>query len=278
MRFGQRLSRFGRGSPLSSSPGLATGELLPARARESQVAVVPVYRQHPSSMEAQRLCQSAKFLPDRKVFLAPVGLVMEEYHALVPDARVIFLSPEWFRNHESYSSLMLQPWLYELFQDSEFLVVYQLDAILTRPIDFEALKNFDYVGAPWWPAFRLGWNPVRRVLHPTVKLGLRRSLRVGNGGLSVRRVSAFVRAARRIPTISNRINEDLIFAFFAPLVGLRVATVGVAEKFFMESGARYWSLGDAVPTAAGFHALEKFCPQLEKTVLAKLLGQEDVGT
>lgn len=78
-----------------------------------------------------------------------------------------------------YNALMKTPEVYELFSDSfSHMLVYQTDAVLFRKIP-EVYFSYDYIGAPWAKGTR------GAVQTPTP---------AGNGGFSLRRLSAIKRA------------------------------------------------------------------------------------
>lgn len=83
-----------------------------------------------------------------------------------------------FASHRNYDRFMLTPYLYEAFQEYEHILIYQLDCLVfsDRLLDFCGL-DYDYIGAPW----------MRRRGVDAWELD-----RVGNGGLSLRRIDAFL--------------------------------------------------------------------------------------
>lgn len=239
------------------------------RNRAETVTVVPVYRPDATPDELRRVAISRKFFPGPTVLIGPRGLNFDAYRELVPDAEVLALDAKWFSSKEAYSNLMLQPWLYDYFRRFRFMLVYQLDAILVKQVPLECFLKLDYVGAPWAGGFRLGWNPFTGTLGTASGPRFRRRVDVGNGGLSLRRVSAFRLVSRLVPPVSSQINEDLIYAFFGPLLGLRIASLALARSSLMETEALQWNSGDAIPEVWGFHAIGKFNPHLEKTLIQK---------
>ena len=231
------------------------------------VTVIPVYRSALTPDERRRIILSRRYFPGPTVLIGPFGLNFRAYQDLVPDAKVLALNANWFASKETYSNLMLQPWLYDYFRRFEFMLVYQLDAILVKQVPVECFSKLDYVGAPWLGGVRLGWNPFTRTLGTGSGRRFRRRVFVGNGGLSLRRVSAFRRVSRLVPRVSSQINEDLLYAFFGPLLGLRIASLSLARSSVMETEALYWRRGDAIPGVWGFHAIDKFNPDMEQTII-----------
>jgi len=174
-----------------------------------------------------------------------------------------------FASRRSYSQFMLQPDLYDEFRDYEFVLVCQTDALLVKGFEEDELSQvgFDYVGALWTPGHLASWNPWSQEFSQTALRLTRRRLRIGNGGLSLRRVSAFRRAARLLPKVVSSSNEDIVFSYFSRMIGIRLPTLSVAERYFMEQEASSWEPADPIPEVHGFHALSKFNPLLEEELL-----------
>jgi hypothetical protein len=110
----------------------------------------------------------------------------------------------------------------------ENLLCFEVDSILCRP-GIDEFLGYDYVGAPWHEYF----SPSPRV-------------RVGNGGLSLRRRSTMIEICE--PIIVDRIeSEDCFFAIHLQLNADRykVAPVDVARRFSVETMYH--------PSPLGFH-------------------------
>ncbi len=125
--------------------------------------------------------------------------------------------------------MMLSKEFYELFSDSEYILICQTDAYLFRDelLDWCA-KGYDYIGAPWIKKKYYSKSYVRLYFF---LLGLfRRSEvhvfrhdlldKVGNGGLSLRRVDKFIRSCEKHYKVIKRFemhrhnlyNEDVFWA------------------------------------------------------------------
>jgi hypothetical protein len=92
-----------------------------------------------------------------------------------------------FESVATYSRLLLSAAFYERFAAYDYVLIYQLDCLVFRDELAEWCEaGYDYIGAPW---FHCPSTPQR---------GLSRT---GNGGLSLRRVGAFldVLSSRRRP-------------------------------------------------------------------------------
>jgi hypothetical protein len=144
----------------------------------------------------------------------------------------------YFHDPIRYSELLLMRRFYEAFAAYEYILIHQLDALVFRDeLEEWCRRDLDYVGAPWLPG-----DAAPFVDEPTV----------GNGGLSLRRVSAFLdvldaagrRYARR--WVEGRTDsrfeahEDLFWSFdairFKP--DFRIASVEEALGFAFEVDPR----------------------------------------
>jgi tetratricopeptide (TPR) repeat protein len=114
-----------------------------------------------------------------------------------------------------YNCLLKSSDLWEVFQGKcEFLLVCQTDALLRRRIE-EDFFEYDYVGAAW------GWLPG----------GTKRP--VGNGGLSLRRVSEMIRVCseRHGESLDPEEPEDVFFSKYVR----SIPPVGIAKRFSVET-------------------------------------------
>jgi len=90
----------------------------------------------------------------------------------------------------------------------------------------------------------------------------------------MRRTEVFARVSallqKSVPDhFARRIHEDVYFAALGPAAGLRVADAKSAGALFCESAAR--SLTD-IGSYTGFHGLEKWNPELARTVTGSVSG------
>lgn len=164
----------------------------------------------------------------------------------------------YFRNPVTYSRLLLSRRFYEAFAEYEYVLVHQLDALVFRDeLEDWCERGLDYVGAPWLPG-----ESAPFVTEPAV----------GNGGLSLRRVAAFLdvleaageRHARRWVAGKTEsefeAHEDLFWSFearrFKP--DFRIATVEEALGFAFEVEPRraFELAGGRLPFGA--HAWAKY--------------------
>lgn len=229
---------------------------------------IPIYLPTLSTVETRRVRLSLSNLADHdSYFVAPRSLMTDWYTSSFPDIPVVRFPNRHFRSVGTYSRWVLRTSLYRRFRAYEFVLICQTDAVVRRPLPVNEVWDFDYLGAPWEPPKLLGWDPTRRRLKGRGSVA-KRVLEVGNGGLSLRRTSVF---ATRLgfPRFSEHPQEDKAISYFAPDLGIKLGDVGIARRYFMESGAAGWENGDPVPDAYGFHGLQNMNPELEEFILSE---------
>lgn len=197
------------------------------------VVVVPLYKPELSPCERASLRQTVQVLGNYPiVLLVPQGLDLSATLHEFPALAVREVSDEWLGRKNGiagYNRMMLSEEFYDLFRDYEYLLICHTDAWIFRDeLSAWCAKGYDCVAAPWvrrriydLPILKhyLHWRLARSVRSGQL---IRQSLygKVGNGGLSLRRVERF-RAACAMYTAeiehfcaagSHLGNEDVFWA------------------------------------------------------------------
>jgi len=137
--------------------------------------VVPVYREELTADERISLKHLTRFLqnyPKYQMSPRSLRLRLEGFSVKRFDDR-------YFLNADTYSDLLLSKRFYQEFSDYEYILIYQLDALVfSDQLADWCAKGFDYIGAPWLRTSRTEF-----VTKPTV----------GNGGFSLRRIDRFLK-------------------------------------------------------------------------------------
>ena len=182
--------------------------------------VIPVYKKEISNAEYLSLKQCVQILGNHTIVLvAPESLNTEAYTKLSAKISVKRFNDFYFQNIEGYNKLMLSKIFYKHFTDYTYILIYQLDAwIFKDQLEYWFGKNYDYIGAPWvnhpWTEFAAGHSTfIRTVFY---KLGYRHFNTVGNGGLSLRKVSSILFNLKLYRYVLKRFkgNEDYFFSFY----------------------------------------------------------------
>ena len=181
-----------------------------------QVAVViPIYKKQLTETEKISLKQALDMLHDY-----PIYFIMPQKLCDIIDVKGVYkeyFPDEFFESIKSYSKLMLDYKFYDRFDNYTYILIYQLDAFVFS----DKLKHFcnlgyDYIGAP---TPRLLWK----------KCG-----RVGNGGLSLRKVQSCIRMTK---------NKEYIF----DISGMKDEFENYEDKFFGYCG-KHENLNFTVPS------------------------------
>lgn len=256
------------------APPTMTSTLRPAQpssARDLErrfATAIPIYKPTLSGRESRRLGLTLENSPSGNVFLVgPEKLQNSLRDDLLCELPYIAFESSNFDSIKSYNTWMLRPDLYCEFIDFEFVLLCQTDAFLTRPLPRTEDWRFDYLGAPWSPPYSLRWVPRKARLQNSRSWLRSRQLAVGNGGLSLRRTNVFA-GLPDLPKFSRHPNEDIAISYFHDELGIVLASVETADRYFMETGATRWHPGQPVPNVYGFHGLQRFNPALEDQILA----------
>lgn len=204
--------------------------------------VIPMYTTQISSFEKfslQRACQMLHAYPlvvikPRSLDLSPV---LKEYPVLTTEE----FDDDYFRSIAGYNRLMLSEEFYRRFEDSKYILICQLDAYIFRDELTEwCKKGYDYIGAPWLvrPLYRS--FPMKQYRWLFRSAATRATdFKVGNGGLSLRKVSSHLKAVRELRDVieeflrhtrNHVFNEDVFFAVEVNKHGL-----DFSYPFYMEA-------------------------------------------
>ena len=171
--------------------------------------VIPVYKSTLTDYERISLMQCMRILGRYPVFLAvPTGLDVSGFVTEFPVLQVQRFDAAFFANIQGYNRLMLSETFYRAFAGFEFMLIHQLDAFVFQDdLAGWCRRGYDYIGAPWLRDidFRnktdeLVFNTKKQI---TTWLDLKKpdgitpreitgQNSVGNGGLSLRRIPAFL--------------------------------------------------------------------------------------
>lgn len=193
--------------------------------------VIPIYKDSLTDKERISLRQACKVLSSyRLVVIHPQSLNLSKLAEEFPLLTFESFEDHFFAGISGYNRLMLSSDLYQRFINCEYILIYQLDAFVFRDELKEwCEKGYDYIGAPWLrkPIYNLPIvSSIIDLIHSYHKLKGEPSKqalfnKVGNGGLSLRRVQSHYRVtqdqAERIKFyISQKrhhlYNEDVFWA------------------------------------------------------------------
>lgn len=186
--------------------------------------IIPVYTTEITSFEQISLERTCKVLHSYPlVVIKPRSLNLSSIQLKYPSLTTEDFDDSYFQSIAGYNSLMLSEEFYQRFEDCEYILICQLDAYIFRDELTEwCEKGYDYIGAPWLvrPIYRS--FPMKQYRWLFRSAATRATdFKVGNGGLSLRKVSSHLKAVQQLKgvieeflrhTKNHVFNEDVFFA------------------------------------------------------------------
>jgi hypothetical protein len=156
--------------------------------------LVPVYRPRVIGDEAVSLASIRRHLGARGLcFVAPETL---DLAGVLRDGESVERFPDhYFEGIDGYNRLLKSALFYSRFGAFTHILICQLDCLIFRD-DLETwmAKGYDYLAPPWFEMFEHG--------------DCKKLWRVGNGGLSLRRVESYLRL------LNQRVAKGSIYPWF----------------------------------------------------------------
>jgi hypothetical protein len=233
----------------------------------SVAVVIPVYKLALTALERLSLRQCMKVLSSYPVkIVKPAGLDFPELEKEYPSIEFISFDDTYFNDIDAYNRLMIWDGFYKAFSDYEYILIYQLDAYVFRDELREwCRKGYDYIGAP--SLHREEYDRLPAASKEIFSTALSGNRFVLNGGLSLRRIPAFLRYLKIYNLFYSawKGNEDMLFSQEAtrliPMkLFLKLPAWEEALKFSFEKSpaATFEITGRKLPFAC--HAWERYDP------------------
>ncbi|MCF2445782.1 hypothetical protein L0657_17610 [Dyadobacter sp. CY345] len=234
----------------------------------SAAIVIPVYKSELTYSEKLSLWQCMKVLSKFPVIIVkPESLDLPEIKQEYPAIRFKSFDDLYFKGIDAYNELMISANFYKTFADFDYILIYQLDAYVFKDelIDW-CRKGYDYIGAP--SLHREEFDTLSSGEKDTFANALSNNRFVLNGGLSLRKISSFLRYLKIYNTFYPAWlgNEDMLFSQEAtrliPMkLFLKLPTWQEALHFSFEKSpaATYEITNHQLPFAC--HAWERYDPE-----------------
>lgn len=192
------------------------------------------------------------------ILVHPEGMDLSEHKQYDIITKYIGLKPKYFSNDLMYNRLMNTPYFYRHFLEYDYILLYQLDTfIFENNLEEWCDMNIDYVGAPWIDS---SWIKVLNKKIPGIEKFINR---VGNGGLSLRRIKPFYYGSIFLYPIAlfwkGNWHEDFFWTSVAKrfIPGFKTPDVKTALQFaFEEYPEKCYELNE-FKLPFGCHAWEK---------------------
>ena len=250
------------------------------------IVVFPVYK--PLDEQEKRFVRQGLEMTGgfKHVFIAPESFAFDDSFKEFLSIEHIRFDNRFFRSIKGYNMLMLSKEFYKKFKDFEYILIHQTDACLFKSeLDYWCNTGYDYIGAPWLDPEKKFKNKWRKFVFETIQqLFFEKTetcvqyLKVGNGGLSLRKTASFIEVLEKAPVISfflykkfliNSFNEDIFWGLVASTVKKDFKTPHWKEAlgFAMETKPSYaYQLhGNQLPFAC--HAVNKYEPDFWRQYL-----------
>jgi hypothetical protein len=186
--------------------------------KKSVKIIIPIYKTYFGELEEKSFLQCVKVLKNHQIVLVqPEGLDNDYITKQYSGISVESFPKRYFENIEGYNELLLSASFYERFLETNYILIYQLDAFVFKD---ELLKwcdkEYDYIGAPWIasPKNTISskyFNMIARNFRSKRKNEREETFfKVGNGGLSLRKTeSHYLIAKQNSAVISKFLNADV---------------------------------------------------------------------
>lgn len=194
--------------------------------------IIPIYKEVLSEQESASLKNTLSVLKEHDIFIIyPETMNIETYQSRYA-ARYISVTEDWLgvkNGIAGYNRMMLSGAFYAMFDDYKYILICHTDAWIFRDeLLYWCEKDYDCIAAPWirrkiydYPIISHFFGILDRLNEKNKKF-TRRSLygKIGNGGLSLRKVANFQMACRKYAKeieLFNRnchhlYNEDVFWA------------------------------------------------------------------
>lgn len=202
--------------------------------KPSVIIVIPIYTTRLNDWEHASLRRCFEVLSAYdKCFVKPRSLDPKPLTDLYPADLVVNFPDDFFKGIAAYNRLMMSSRFYEAFDKWDYMLIYQPDAwVFDDRLDDWCARGYDYIGAPWIPKPKYGrlyyrlFNRLKRAFSRVSGASDYSQLyyRVGNGGLSLRRIALFARTAHEMESQVARYlshpgvdfyNEDIFWSLEA---------------------------------------------------------------
>lgn len=198
------------------------------------VVIFPLYKT-PSKLELSFLENGLeKTNGHLQIIIAPEDLVIDQSFGQLINLEVKRFAKHYFESINGYNKLLLSKDFYEAFAHFEYMLIHQSDVYLFKDeLDIWCEKKYDYIGAPWFRPDKLQKDGMYKIIDliknyfKKNKVYANRHNKVGNGGLSLRRIETALKVLSIVPIKlldqylnleSNGFNEDIFWSLEAPLI------------------------------------------------------------
>jgi len=203
-------------------------------------------------------------------FILPKDINKKFYKKNFPRIKICCFDEKYFKCENSYNKFLLNKDLYLKFDQFKFMIICQTDAILVRDLSKLNIYNYDFIGSPWKPSIKINLFDIYGMGLINKIFNLKRdNISVGNGGLSIRKISKFSQVTKEIKFLNYiKCGEDVFFSYMAKKFNIKIPNFNFSNKIFRETTSRNMSFHE-YKTVFGYHALEKWNNKLIDNIYKK---------
>ncbi|MGL4332224.1 MAG: DUF5672 family protein [Bacteroidales bacterium] len=204
----------------------------------SITVIIPIYKNTPDDFEIIAIDRCFNILEKHPItFVCFKDLDLTFYKSRYPVAKFEFFEKAYFSSISGYNKLVTSFAFYDRFSSYAYMLIYQPDCyVFEDSLDHYCSLNYDYIGAPWIPRknktinklisnFKSDFAHLFNRIASTDK-----RFRVGNGGLSLRRIETFKEITLNYKSAiadflsknGNLFNEDIFFSIQLSKLGYSI--------------------------------------------------------
>ena len=229
--------------------------------------IIPIYKLKLTENEERAFVNNLdKITTYPIIFLAPYSLDTSWYESK-GDFKIQRFEDKYFRSDVTYTKLLLNPKFYKAFSEYIYILILQTDvwilqedSVLSKFLAYQ----YDYIGAPWKQGINAYAYTFKGIAHFPKFISRSRTVYVGNGGLSLRKVESQIALLKKYwlrRRLWRKVGEDIFFAYYGQRdVAYSIAPIEIAEIFSLETSAKEDIQSGVLPF--GIHAWEKYYPEI----------------
>lgn len=189
--------------------------------KKSVVIIIPTHRPNLTEDDKISLAHLKKYLRKYDTFFViPKSISSKEFESL--GYKVKRVDHSFFGSIRRYSNLLLTKKFYETFKDYDFMLIYQLDALVfSNKIEKWVNCGYDYIAAPWFRPV-VGYLSHKKGSPPSG----------GNGGFCLRNIQKSIKILDTVNKSATRTSRNL---FLRKLWFLQAFLQGKSHKIWLNA-------------------------------------------
>jgi hypothetical protein len=135
------------------------------------------------------------------IIVIPDNISTEYYDQYKEKIKICKVNSKWQSSYKEYNAMCVNKEFYKMFTDYDYILIYQSDCwVFDDKLDYFMSLGYDWYGAPWTKSDCITWK-------------IAKETSVGNGGLSMRKVSKMIEITTKYDNNGNTIpsGEDIWF-------------------------------------------------------------------